>query len=163
MPQKHAHGKSSSSMGTDYVDAGDITTEKFKGGSAQERYYEFALAKSKAELASNKELSYLAVQSPVEVIAQAIARKLQTVLPGSAEWSMLCDIAGSDDRLAIARYLAKLQYKQISAAQVLSKFGADAEGLGKVFEGAWGSGDAIRKGDKAKITEAVKSAWGLDV
>ena len=101
----------------------------------------------KTVLAGNKDLEYLAVESPIDKLTTNIAKKLSNVQEGSPEWAQLLDIVGNPkaDRLTIAKFLAEIQYKKASTEQMLERYGISSQDAKTTFDGVWSaSKDAVR-------------------
>jgi hypothetical protein len=154
MPKHRKSSKSTDLAGNgiaSVVEPGDINANlghKADSSSAADQFYALQTAiLKKTVLAGNKDLEYLAVESPIDKLTTNIAKKLSNVQEGSPEWAQLLDIVGNPkaDRLTIAKFLAEIQYKKASTEQMLERYGISSQDAKTTFDGVWSaSKDAVR-------------------
>lgn len=156
MPKHRKSSKSTDLAGNgiaSVVEPGDITANlghKAASASAADQYYALQTAILKKQIAATTPaLAYLAVESPIDRLTEAIAKKLSTVQEGSPEWAQLLDIVGNPkaDRLTIAKFLAEIQYKKASTESMLERYGISSGNAKETFDAVWSaSKEAVRNG-----------------
>lgn len=155
MPKHRKSSKSTDLAGNgiaSVVEPGDITANlghKAASSSAADQYYALQTAILKKGILKDGNLAYLAVESPIDRLTEAIAKKLSTVQEGSPEWAQLLDIVGNPkaDRLTIAKFLAEIQYKKASTESMLERYGISSGNAKETFDAVWtASKDAVRNG-----------------